>query len=109
MKFRRVPFPRYLNRPKLWLIFETDELKFVGIIDLIVTLILFAISVPAYVFLFFLVVSSYLSLKIYREIRKKVSHNAMDFFFYELGASHPKKKHSRDVELPYGFIKKLRD
>ena len=109
MKFRRVPFPKYLNRPRLFLIFETDELKFVGIIDAIVVFTLFMISVPPYVFLFFLVISSYLSLKLYREIRKKVSHNAIDFFFYELGISHPKKKHFKDVELPYGFNRKLRD
>lgn len=109
MRFKRVPFPKYLNRPKLWLMFEADELRFIAIIDIVVVFILFTASVPPYVFLFFLVISSYLSLKIYREIRKKVSHNAIDFFFYELGISQPKKKHNRDVDLPYGFNRKLRD
>ncbi|WP_456470005.1 hypothetical protein [Caminibacter sp.] len=110
MRFKRVPFPRYLNRPKLWLLFETDELKFVAIIDGITAFTLFMISVPPYIFVFFLTVSSYFSLKLYREIRKKLSSsNAIDFFFYELGISQPKKLHKKDVEIPYGFIKKLID
>jgi hypothetical protein len=86
-----------------------DELKFVGVIDAIVVFILFMVSVPPYIFLFFLVITTYLSLKLYREIRKKVSHNAMDFFFYELGIYQPKKKHKRDIDLPYGFHRKLLD
>lgn len=110
MRFKRVPFPKYLNRPKLWMLFEEDELKFIAIIDVIVAFILFMVSVPAYIFLFFLVISSYLSLKVYREIRKKVSSNAMDFFFYELGLYTPKKKRNKkDIELPYGFHRRLLD
>jgi len=109
MRFNRVPFPKYLNRPKLWLIFEADELKFVGIIDGVTVFVLFMMSLPPYIFLLFLVATSYISLKIYREIRKKVSHNAIDFFFYELGIYQPKKKHKRDINLPFGFNRRLLD
>jgi len=109
MRFKRVPFPRYLNRPRLWLIFEEDELKFIFIIDAIATLLLFLLGVPPFLYLVVLAFSSYISLKVYRELRKKISHNAIDFFFYELGLYQPKKKHSKDVEIPYGFIKKLID
>jgi hypothetical protein len=109
LKFNRVPFPKYLNRPKLFIVFEMDELKFVGIIDAIVVFSLFMISVPPYIFLLFVIASSYISLKVYREIRKKMSSNAIDFFFYELGIWQPKKKHKKDVDLPYGFHRKLLD
>jgi len=111
MSYKRLPFPRYLNRPRLINIFETDELKFAGIITLIVFLILFFSAVPPFIILIVISIVFYISLKIYKKAFKN-TRSVLDHFFYNLGLmdlERKKRKYKENIDIPYGFIKRFID
>lgn len=108
MNYKRLPFPKYLNRPRLFIIFETDELKFAVAVSIVVFLLTFFTNMPPYIILIFFVGSFYISIRIYKKTFKNVK-NVMDHFFYNLGLYNPKKRKNEKIEIPYGFIKRFID
>ena len=112
MALRRLPFPRYLNRPKLWMLYEQDELKVVFIVEAITIFVLFVLSVPPFLMVIVIAAVGWVTIKIYRKSAKSVSPGYIDHFFYSIGMSHPEEsalKKKKRPFLPYGFIRRFRD
>ena len=110
MRHKRLPFPRYLNRPRLWLLFEEDELIFALLLMGIYIFITFIVlNASPFVIVLGAALVFYYSIQIFRKIQKSSTRNTLNFYLYELGIYKPKKKKKNDIDVPEGFIKRFID
>ena len=108
-KRKKLPFPKYLNRPKLWLRWEQDELMFGAIVVGVATAVLFVIAVPLYVLVVMDVLLVYVAGKIYKKLVKEAPPGFLSHFFYGTGIADPNKGENTRVRIPYGFEKRFID
>jgi hypothetical protein len=113
MKFKKVPFPRYLNRPRLWIGKEEDEWLVILITSVVVIGLLFMLAVPLFVLVFLWLLSIYISNHLYIKIVKETAPGFLQHYFYHLGLHDPnrssKDKDNQDFRFPYGFERNFRD
>ena len=111
-KFSRLPFPKYLNRKRLIIYFELDEVIVSSIAGASVFLISFMLAIPPWVSIAFVALTMWLTIKMYKKFKRTTAKGYIDHLFYtagykEIKNSYPNKK--CNFSIPYGFIKRFRN
>ena len=107
---KRLPFPRYLNRPRLLITFELDQIIFTIIVNAIILAFSIIFSIPFYVTAILIGVITYIANKIYVRLVKEEAPGFLEHFFYEKGILDVKQdKKNKEIAIPYGFEKHFID
>lgn len=111
---RKLPFPRYFNRPSIWLIWDKDILLFDMIVAAVTVFLLFVLSVPPYLIVIILLVAVRVGHVSYTRLVKDASPGYLGHLFYSLGIKDPNRKSKYKQRtgrnlMPWGFEKEFRD
>lgn len=93
MSFKKTVFPNYLNRPKIFILWEVDEVAFVLLIGGVLFAFLFVISAPTWIVMFLFVLTIPFSYQAYIKLKKQKAPNWLEHFLYDQGISTGVSKH----------------
>ncbi|MHC3995772.1 hypothetical protein ACXWTF_13180 [Thiomicrolovo sp. ZZH C-3] len=106
---KRVYFPRFLSRQRLFFTLEVDEwIVLLGTAGGSFYLLNIFLSVPLLVALGVAWIVAHFTYKAYTKYSKEASPGLLKHIFYDFGLLKPKTK-DNDVELPFGFERIFRD
>jgi hypothetical protein len=105
---KKIPFPKYLNRPRLILIFEEDEVLIAILTAGIVGAFCVLIEVSSFYMVLWMIVSVIITNKLHKKVVKDTPNGFIYHFLYHIGLQKPgrgKSKFSKENEsiVPYGF------
>lgn len=108
MNNKRIPFPKYLNRPRLFLIFEQDEILIALLTFAFVSTICILLNVDSFIMIIVNIFSVFISNKIYKKMVKDTANGYIYHLLYHMGFEKPGKsiskfKDANDTIIPYGF------
>ena len=99
----RLPFPKYLNRPRLILMFEEDQVVFVlaNLILMFTILMILGVTFIPMVIVEFMVF--FISVYVWNKIFKDHASGHLSHLLYNLGIKNPPNNDGKESIVPYGF------
>ena len=105
---KKLAFPKYLNRPRIWLYWEQDEIKFAFQVSIVVVGVMFALTLPLVVIVLVWLTTVYYTNQMYRRAIKEQADGFLEHSIYNLGYTNPNKnskykKATGKNLIPFGF------
>ena len=111
-RMKRLPFPRYLNRSKLWIYFEEDEILVAFGVMIVGIALTFIFTVPPYIAVAIVAFMVWIAGKMYKKFKRNSVKGYLNHLFYTAGYRNIKdseeKGHCR-FRVPYGFATKFKN
>ncbi|MCK9550944.1 type IV conjugative transfer system protein TraL [Aquamicrobium sp.] len=84
----KLPFPNYLNSPRLFFYWEADEVQFVFLVNAIIFAGLFLLNANPLVLTLTMLLTVPLSYRGYKRLKKDVAPNWLNHYLYYRGMSN---------------------
>lgn len=99
----RLPFPKFLNRPRLVLMFESDHVIFIVGSMVLIALICIVLSIQIFTLTLIEIISFLLLSFIWKHVVRDNNRGYLYHFAYNLGIKKPNPIKGEDDIIPYGF------
>ncbi|CAA6804704.1 MAG: Unknown protein [uncultured Campylobacterales bacterium] len=99
----RLPFPKFLNRPRLVLMFEADQVMFILGSMIMIFLICIILSMEIFTISLVEIVSFFFLAFVWKNVIKENNKGYLYHFAYNLGIKKPNAVKGEDDIIPYGF------